>query len=189
MPEQNLFPEYGQQAPFSLEAEQSVLGGILLDPPSITRVADTIKAEHFYLPQHQAIYRVIFDMFQLSARIDTVTVLEELKKSGLYDDAGGKAYLVQLAQTVPSVANIESYAAIVREKYYIRSLISAAREIISDAAEGTADAGVLLDSAEQRIFEIRQGKEVTGLRHIKDVIVNETLDRILYRNTLRNIRP
>ncbi len=178
MPEQNLFSEYGQQVPFSLEAEQSVLGGILLDPSSITRVADTIKAEHFYLPQHQAIYRVIFDMFQLSSKIDTVTVLEELKKSGLYDDAGGKAYLVQLAQTVPSIANIESYAAIVREKYYVRSLISAAREIISDATEGASDAGVLLDSAEQRIFEIRQGKEVTGLRHIKDIIVNETLDRI-----------
>ncbi len=178
MPEQNIFSEYGQQVPFSLEAEQSVLGGILIDPSSITRVADTIKSEHFYLPQHQAIYTVMSNMFQLSARIDTVTVLDELKKSGVYDEAGGKAYLVQLAQTVPSVANIESYAAIVREKYYMRSLISAARDIISDTTEGAADAGVLLDSAEQRIFEIRQGKEVSGLRHIKDIIVNETLDRI-----------
>lgn len=177
MPEE-IFNEYGQQAPFSLEAEQSVLGGILIDPSSITRVADTVKAEYFYLPQHQAIYTVMSAMFQLSAKIDTVTVLEELKKSGVYDDAGGKAYLVQLAQTVPSVANIESYAAIVREKYYMRSLISAARKIISDTTEGTADAGTLLDSAEQRIFEIRQDKEISGLRHIKDIIVNETLDRI-----------
>ncbi|HCC34700.1 MAG TPA: replicative DNA helicase [Ruminococcaceae bacterium] len=164
--------------PFSLEAEQSVLGAVLLDPVSMTQIADMLRAENFYLPQHQAIFSIMSDMFQLSRHIDSVTVLEELKTAGIYDDAGGKTYLLSLAQMVPSAANIESYAAIVREKHYLRALITAAKEIAADAAENTGDAGMLLDAAEQKIFEIRQGRELSGLRHIKDVILGETLDRL-----------
>ncbi len=164
--------------PYSVEAEQSVLGAIIIDPESITQIAGQIKPEYFYIPQHREIYRTLENMFQLSRTIDYVTLLERLKDSGTYDEAGGKAYITQLAQMVPSSANIITYAAIVKERYYTRSLILAAQNIIKDANENVIDTGRLLDSAEQRIFEIRQGRDVTGLTHIKDVIEGETYERL-----------
>ncbi len=168
----------GASLPFSTEAEQSVLGAILVDPASINLVADTLRPEYFYIPQHQAIYTTLQGMVELNTSIDFVTLLDRLKAMGVYDQAGGKSYLTQLAQMVPSSANIGTYADIVREKYYVRSLITASRDIIKDAGEATADAAVLLDSAEQRIFEIRSGKETTGLKHIRDILQQETYDRL-----------
>lgn len=168
----------GQALPFSTEAEQSVLGAILIDPPSILMVGDILKPEYFYIPQHKAIYSALANMFELNMSIDFITLLERLKSMGTYDEAGGKAYLTQLVQMVPSAANILSYALIIREKFYVRSLILAARDIINDSTGGVADASLLLDSAEQRIFEIRQGRETTGLKHIRDVIQQETYDRL-----------
>ncbi len=164
--------------PYSVEAEQSVLGAIIIDPESINQVAGQIKPEYFYLPQHREIYKTLENMFQLSHTIDYVTLLERLKNSGTYDEAGGKAYITQLAQMVPSSANITTYAAIIKERYYTRSLILAAQNIIKDANENIVDTGRLLDSAEQRIFEIRQGRDVTGLTHIKEVIEGETYERL-----------
>lgn len=168
----------GEQLPFSLEAEQSVLGAILIEPASLLQVADTLKPMHFYIPQHQAIYKALTDMFELNSTIDLVTLLEWLKKNGVYDDAGGKEYLTRLAQSVPSAANINTYATIVREKYTVRALIVASRDIITDASDGKTEPGLLLDSAEQRIFNIRQDKDVAGLRHIGDIIENETFVRL-----------
>ena len=168
----------GEQLPFSLEAEQSVLGAILIDPSSILLVADTLKPFHFYLPQHKAIFEALTNMFELNNTIDFVTLLEWLKKNGVYDNAGGKAYLTQLAQSVPSSANIITYASIVKEKYTVRALILASRDIIDDATEGKTEPGLLLDSAERKIFDIRQDKDVAGLRHIADVIENETFVRL-----------
>ncbi len=164
--------------PYSVEAEQSVLGSIIIDPESITQIATQVKPEYFYLPQHREIYKTLENMFQLSHTIDYVTLLERLKNSGTYDEAGGKAYITQLAQMVPSSANIATYAAILRERYYTRSLILAAQNIIKDANENIVDSGRLLDSAEQRIYEIRQGRDVSGLTHIKEVIEGETYERL-----------
>ncbi|OJU15172.1 MAG: replicative DNA helicase [Clostridiales bacterium 43-6] len=174
----NLFTGDGQTLPFSLEAEQSVLGAILLEPSSIMQIADILKTDNFYLPTHKEIYAVMWNMYNLNRKIDSVTVLEELKKSGTYDDAGGKTYLLQLAQIVPSIANIESYAQIILEKSYIRSLITASREIIDEASNPDADASMLLDYAEQKIYEIRQNRQSKGLTHIREVLTNETLDRL-----------
>lgn len=171
------FIERSALSPFSLEAEQSVLGAILIDPGSFNLVADTLRPDHFYLPQHKAIYKIFLTMFFESKAIDSVTVLDEVKKAGLYDDAGGKAYLLQLAQIVPTSSNIEKYSDIVREKHSVRSLLRAAQDILEESSTGIA-ADELLNMAEQRVYEIRQGKEVEGLRHIKDVIVSETLDRL-----------
>lgn len=168
----------GQQIPFSAEAEQSVLGAILIDPQSIDTVNTILQSDYFYLPQHKAIFSVMQDMCTKGDPIDAVTVLESLKKDGVYDDAGGKNYLMQLAQSVPSSANIASYANIVRDKYIARSLLSVARSIEKDVEEGTTDIGTLIDSAEQRIYDIRQGREVTGLKHIREVIHGETIMRI-----------
>lgn len=167
-----------QPLPFSAEAEQSVLGSILIDPSSILQIADILKAEYFYIPQHKSVYLAMTEMFEYNNAIDFVTLLERLKSNGTYDEAGGKTYLTQLMQIVPSSANIISYANIVRERFYVRSLILAARRIIEDASEGVPDASLLLDSAEQMIYDIRQGRDTTGLKHIKDVILGETYDRL-----------
>ncbi len=164
--------------PFSTEAEQSVLGAILIDPPAILQVADVLKAEYFYIPQHKAIYEAMTEMFEFNNAIDFVTLLERLKGDGTYDEAGGKAYLTQLMQSVPSSANILSYAGIIRDRYYVRSLILAAQKIIEEASGDINDAGQLLDVAEQKIYDIRQGRDVTGLKHIKEVLLGETYDRL-----------
>lgn len=164
--------------PYSVEAEQSVLGAIIIDPPCIEQVAGVIKPEYFYIPQHREIYKVLSNMFELSRTIDFVTLLEKLKDGGVYDEAGGKAYILQLAQVVPTSANILTYVSIIRERYYTRSLIQAAQGIIKDATENYMDANKLLDSAEQRIYEIRQGRDISGLTHIKQVIEDETYDRL-----------
>ncbi|MBE6808797.1 MAG: replicative DNA helicase [Clostridia bacterium] len=168
----------GGRMPYSVEAEQAVLGSVLVDPNCLSDIAVSMKADYFYIPQHKEIYKAMASMYELSQTIDFVSLLEALKKSGVYDEAGGKAYLTQLVQTVPSAANVLTYVAIIRERYYARSLMTAAQDIIKDVNENTKDSGKLLDSAEQRIFEIRQGREISGLTHIKDVILNETYDRL-----------
>ena len=168
----------GARLPYSVEAEQAVLGSIIIDPKCLNDVATSIKAEYFYIPQHREIYATLAEMYELSQTIDFISLLEKLKRDGVYDEAGGKAYLTQLVQTVPSAANVLTYVAIVRERYTARSLMTAAQDIIKDINDNTLDSSRLLDSAEQRIYEIRQGRDVTGLTHIKSVIENETYDRL-----------
>ena len=164
--------------PYSVEAEQAVLGAILTDPSSLNDIATQMKAEYFYLPQHRDIYTSISTMYELSQSIDFVTLLEKLKRDGVYDEAGGKAYLMQLAQTVSSAANVLTYVAIIRERYHARALMSVAQNIIKDINENIADSGTLLDKAEQYIYEIRSGREISGLTHIRQVIETETYDRL-----------
>ncbi len=168
----------GGRLPYSVEAEQSVLGAILIDPKCLDDIAVQVKTDYFYIPQHREIYKSMSAMYELSQTIDFVSLLEKLKKDGVYDEAGGKAYLTQLVQTVPSAANVLTYVAIVRERYYARALMNAAQDIIKDINENTMDSGRMLDSAEQRIYEIRQGREISGLTHIKSVIESETYDRL-----------
>ena len=169
----------GGRLPYSVEAEQAVLGSIIIDPKCLNDIAVQMKSEYFYIPQHREIYSVMSSMYELSQTIDFVSLLEKLKNDGIYDEAGGKAYLTQLVQNVPSVANVLTYVAIIKERYYARALMSAAQNIIKDINDNELDSGKLLDNAEQRIFEIRQGREVSGLTHIKSVIENETYDRLV----------
>ncbi len=168
----------GARLPYSVEAEQAVLGAILIDPKCLSEVAVNMTADFFYLPQHKEIYSTMASMYELSQTIDFVSLLERLKRDGVYDEAGGKAYLSQLVQTVPSSANILTYIAIIKERYYARSLMNAAQNIIKDINDGEMDSGKLIDNAEQSIYDIRQGREVSGLTHIKSVIENETYDRL-----------
>lgn len=168
----------GVRQPYSVEAEQAVLGAILVDPKALSDVAVQMKTEFFYIPQHREIYSALSSMYELSQTIDFVALLEKLKRDGVYDEAGGKAYLTQLAQTVPSAANVLTYVAIVRERYYARALLSAAQSIIKDINENSRDSDSLLASAEQKIYDIRSGREVSGLTHIKNVIADETYDRL-----------
>ena len=171
----------GLNLPFSPEAEQSVLGAVLLDSSCMDRVAEILpRPDYFYGSTNRLIYSVMISMFTEGRPIDFVTVLEGLEKTGKFDEADGKTYLLQLAQLVPSISNVESYAAIVRDKYDVRTLITTARDIMEEASSGNADAATLLDSAEQRIFDIRRGKNMQGLQRVNEIILEEfdRLDRL-----------
>lgn len=168
----------GTSLPFSNEAEQSVLGAIIIDPPSINMVMDKLKPDHFYVPQNRRIYDILCSMSTANNTIDFITVLEKLKSDGLFDVNSAKSYLTTIAQSVPTSANITTYAEIVTERYYVRSLMIASRDIIEMAQSGATDANMLLENAEQRIYEIRQGRDVTGLKLLDDVIKGETFVRL-----------
>ena len=166
-------------SPYSIEAEQAVLGSIIIDPDCLNLVATQIKEEFFYLKEHREIYKTLRNMLELGGRaIDFVSLLEQLKRNGVYDDAGGKSYLTQLAKAVPTSKNIGTYIEIVKDRYYARSLLAAAETIIKDINENLLDPDLLLDHAEQTIYEIRQGKDISGLVHISKVIEEETYDRL-----------
>ncbi len=179
MPQKNEYSE-GLNLPYSLEAEQAVLGSILMDPESIHYVDDNLTAESFYLPEHQAIYRVMSGKAAANQPIDFVTVLEGLKNEGVVSPEEGKAYLMKLAQMVPSISNIANYARIVREKHDVRLLIQACSEIGEKAMDPTEDAEALLDSAEQKIFDIQRGRQQGTLVHIQQVIAQsfETFEHL-----------
>ena len=168
----------GLKLPYSLEAEQSVLGAVLLDSKCLDRVAEILpNPSYFYLVNHQLIYEAMLQMFTLGQPIDFITVLDNLEKENVFDEPTGKTYLLQLAQIVPSISNVESYAYIVRDKYDIRTLITIARDIIEDASDNATEAAELLDAAEQRIFDIRRGKNMQGLQRIDEIMI-QTFDRL-----------
>lgn len=178
MSDDKLYDLDGIRQPYSVEAEQAVLGAIIIDPKSLNDIATQIKPEYFYIPQHRDIYTAMSSMFELNQVIDFVSLLEKLKRDGVYDEAGGKAYIAKLVDSVPSSANVLTHVEIMRERYCARSLMDAAKGIIHDINENIMDSGKLLDSAEQRIYEIREGRQVSGLTHIKQVIEAETYERL-----------
>lgn len=165
--------------PYSLEAEQAVLGAILNDHESLEKILPILKAEYFYLPQHRIVYGSMVAMFTGSkAKIDPVVIADALVKDGQYDLAGGREYLLTLKDSVPSAANVETYANIVAEQYLIRTLITTSQDIISKAADGGDEADKLLDYAEQKIYDIRKGKDLNGPKRLSDVIINDVYDRL-----------
>lgn len=192
MAEYNVTTGYdGLKLPYSPEAEQSVLGAVLLEPSCLDTVAEILPhAEYFHISNHKLIYDAMMDLFTRGKTVDFVTILERLKQEKVFDDASGKTYLMQLAQIVPAISNVEVYAKIVRDKFDVRSLILASRDIIEDSAQGEMDSEMLLDSAEQKIFDIRRGKNVQGLQRIDEVII-ETFDRLDMLNSPENdaIKP
>lgn len=168
----------GMKLPYSPEAEQAVLGAILMEPEAIARVAEILpKSEYFYVSTHKVVYSAMLSMFTQGKTVDFVTVLETLKTDKSFDEATGKTYLMQLAESCPSISNIETYAQYVRDKYEVRMLISASRDIIEEATDGEIEPSMLIDSAEQKIFDIRRGKNVQGLQRIDEVLI-ETFDRL-----------
>lgn len=162
----------GRELPYSQEAEEAVLGGVLLDPACLPKVVELLKPENFYRPQHQQLFSIIMRMFSTGSTEDIITVINEAVTMGIFEtSAMAKTYLTGLMENVPSTANITSYCKIISDKAQVRSLIGVANKIIETANEGTTEPAVMLDSAEQMIFDIRQGKEVAGLTRISDVIV------------------
>ena len=178
MPDNNATVYSGLRLPYSPEAEQAVLGAILMEPDAISRVAEILpSSEYFYVATHRTIYTAMMSMFTSGMAVDQITVLDVLKRERDFDEATGKTYLVQLAQSCPSITNVENYARIVRDKYDVRALISAARDIIEDSSDGEQEPQMLIDSAEQKIFDIRRGKNIQGLQRIDEVLF-QTFDRL-----------
>ena len=163
-----------RQSPYNQEAEQSVLGAILIDSSCLAAVLEYIRAESFFLKQHQDLFSIMVAMFSSGQPIDFVTVLERaISESVFQTEETARLYLAQLAQVVPTTSNVEAYAKIVQEKYQLRCLTETARDIIQSVAESSGeDASTLLDMAEQRIFDIRQGRENTGLQRIDEIIIS-----------------
>lgn len=160
-----------RQMPYSLEAEQAVLGSVLINPECFKDVAVILKTRHFYISQHKEIYEIMLHMFESGMTIDIVTLLDELKVRGVYDEAGGKSYLLQLAEMVPSTANVGSYAKIVEEKANLRQMIEAAQDIVQSCYEQGDDIRTIMDRAEQRIYDIMGDRANTGFESIKTLIL------------------
>ena len=162
----------GLHMPYSPEAEQALLGAIILESDVFDKVIEYIKSpDYFYVSLHKLIFKTMTEMVNFGGKIDFVTLLEKLKQTGSFDETTGKTYLYDLVNNCPSISNAEAYAEVIRDKYNIRRLITAAREIIDDATAGTEDTSVIIDSAEQKIFDIRQGNEKKGLERINSVIM------------------
>ena len=168
----------GLKLPYSPEAEQAVLGAILMEPEVLASVAEILpKSEYFHVTTHRLIYSVMLSMFTQGKTVDSITILETLKAEKTFDEGSGKTYLMQLAQSCPSISNVQIYAQYVRDKYDVRMLISASRDIIEEASDGEIEPSMLIDSAEQKIFDIRRGKNVQGLQRLDEVLI-ETFDRL-----------
>lgn len=161
-----------RQLPQSAEAEQAVIGSMLIDPECIPVVIEQLRPDDFYTEENRRIFETIYSMFNNAMRIDAVTVLDQLKSTGLYDDAGGRAYLMQLMDVTPTAAGVREYAAIVRDKSMLRAIAQAGAEIEKLAFEGGGTAADIAELAEQKIYNVRQGREIKGLSHLKTVIMD-----------------
>jgi len=166
--------------PHSVEAEQSVLGGLLLEASALDKIADLVSEDDFYRQEHRLIYRQIVRLSEQARPVDVITVAEALEIAGELDKAGGLPYLGSLAQNVPSAANIRRYGEIVRERSIMRKLVEVGTEIASSAYNPVGrDAATLLDEAEGRVFEIAEagarGKQ--GFLPISPLLV-QVLERV-----------
>lgn len=172
--------------PYSPESEQALLGAIVLDPECMAKVVVTLpKPDYFYLEIHRVIYRVMLDLFTAGKAIDFQTVMEALRHDPGFDEATNKTYFIEIVQSAISSHNVMDYVEHIREAYDKRMLVAASKETIEDALENIVDADDLIDAAEQRIFDIRQGKDIQGLVHISTVI-QETYDRLDALNSADN---
>jgi len=166
--------------PHSLEAEQSLIGGILLDNAAWERIADLVNEVDFYRDDHRRIYRHIARLIDLGKPADVVTVFESLEKNGESEQAGGLAYLAEVADNTPSAANIRRYAEIVRERAILRKLVAVGDEIAASALSATGkDAKTLLDEAEGKVFEIAEAgaRHASGFVSIQPIL-KQVVDRV-----------
>ncbi len=163
----------GRKMPFSLEAEQAVLGSILISPECFDVIADSVSSADFYLEEHRQIYLAMQELFLKNKDIDPVLVMDTLVKLGVYDESGGKEYLRTLAEIVPSASNVKDYAVIVRDKAKLRALIAVCDEVSAAAYTEGEDTDYLIDSAESRILGLSQGSEKGGFVHIRDVLIKQ----------------
>lgn len=165
--------------PHSIEAEQSVLGGLMLDNNAWDNVSESIIDQDFYRHEHRLIFRTMARLVESSSPLDVVTLSEALSKVNDLEAAGGLSYLGELAKNTPSVSNIGAYAEIVRERSVLRQLIGVANEIAGDAFDtGGRDSGEILDDAERKVFQIAENRpNVTGPKEVNPLLT-KAIERI-----------
>ena len=166
-----------RQAPHSLEAEQAVLGSMLIDGRCINEVVGLVRPDDFYLQTNREIYETIYEMFSYSQPIDPVTVLDKMRERGMFDEQNSPKYLMQLMEITPTAANVKQYAQIVRDKSLLRGLSTAASDIVDTVYEGVGTAQDILEAAEKRIFAIRRGNAVDSLEHVGTILL-KVYDRL-----------
>ncbi|MDP4179514.1 MAG: replicative DNA helicase [Bacillota bacterium] len=173
----------GRVPPQSIEAEQSVLGSMLLDKEVIPIITEILKNEDFYRADNKEIFEAIMDLFDNGEPIDLITVSEQLKLRGTIDNIGGLEYLTNIASAVPTTANARYYAKIVEEKSVLRKLIKASSEIVNMGYEASEELSFIVDRAEKSIFDVLQKRSTQGFAPIKEVLV-DTFNKLeeLYNN-------
>jgi replicative DNA helicase len=166
--------------PQSLEAEESVLGSILLDNAAIDRVVELLRPDDFYRGAHRRLFHAMLELAERSEPVDLITLSETLRARGELADVGGASYLAELADRVPTAANVVHYARIVRDRSILRGLIEAATEIATHGYEASEDVRVLLDRAEQLILGISERQVRTSFTHMQEVLVDtiKTIERL-----------
>ncbi len=165
-----------RQPPQSLEAEQAVLGSILIDSRCLTDVIGLVRPEDFYLQQNREIYETIYTMFNFSQTVDPVTVLDKMRELGVHHD-NSRDYVMQLMQITPTAANAVRYANIVREKAMLRGLADASGEISQMVYDQVGSPSEILESAEKKIYALRKGERNESLEHI-GVTLHKVFDRL-----------
>ena len=161
----------GRKTPHSAPAEQAVIGSMLIDPRCIPEVLEKLKADEFYIKLNRDIYETINTMFSYGQTIDPVTVLDQMRSRGVYQE-GNEKYMAEVMSVTPTAANVMEYAAIVRDRALLRRLGEAADEINNMVYEGSGQADSVLEAAERRIYALRQGRNVGGLVPVSSVVQN-----------------
>src|SRR5690349_8832551 len=179
-------PMVDRLPPHNRDAERGVLGGILRDPDTLPTVQQTIRADNFYFDAHQKIYQAICELAGENQPIDLVLLHDRLRKNKQLEDVGGVPYLTELWEAVPTGANAEYHAKLVRDAAMIRSLIHSGNEILRDAYDRTQSADELVAQAERKIMEIAQAGIVGETKTLNDVI-KEAWDRIDSRAGKENL--
>ena len=165
-----------RQVPQSLEAEQAVLGSILIDSRCVADVVGVLRPEDFYLQQNREIYETIYTMFNFSQTIDPVTVLDKMREVGVYQD-NSRDYILQLMEITPTAANVVRYANIVREKAMLRGLGQAATDISEMVSSQVGTPAEMLETAEKKIYALRKGERGDSLEHVGTVLY-KVFDRL-----------
>ena len=161
----------GKKVPFSAQAEQAVIGSVLIDPDCIPSVMECLRADEFYGKLNRDIYDTVYSMFAYGMTVDPVTVLGQMRVRGVYQD-NCEQYLAEVMRMTPTAANVLEYAAIVRDRALLRRLGEAADEINSIVYEGSGEAETALEAAERKIYALRQGRNVGGLMPVSSIVQN-----------------
>ena len=161
-----------RQPPYSLDAERSVIGSMLIDSRCVSDIVGILKPEDFYLQENRDIFTTIYSMFSYSMNIDPVTVMEQMKQSGLYDEEKTRDYLLQVLDVTPTAANAKQYAQIVADKSLLRQIANAATDISQIVSDEVGTAQSIMDAAEQKIYAIRNGRSNQDLTPISTVLLS-----------------
>ncbi len=171
-----------RKQPFSMIAEQSLLGSVLIDPECLNQIAGEIAPEDFYISEHSKIFDAMLCLYRENGVIDIVTLIDQLVQIGVYDKSGGEDYIRTLGEVVPSALNIKDYAKIVKDKSVLRKLIEVSGDISDKAYSEQDSVDNILENAEKSIFDIAQKKETKSFTHIRDALM-QVYDHLHELNT------